>query len=209
MCGRCARSCRALFPGATFSFLPADIVTQILNFGSPAPIDVQIVGTISTANSTFANKLLRGSAVFRARRRAHPAGVQAADAERRLRPLAGEPGRPERESAATSMLDTLAGSTQTNRSTGSIPTTRFPIRSRSQTPQYRDGQARRSRYLPLTRRIHRSCSAASRRSTRAEPRRRVALQHPAGRSTSMRRRRAATSARSPRTSKKSCDDMRA
>ena len=30
------------FPGSTFSFLPADIVSQILNFGSPAPIDVQV-----------------------------------------------------------------------------------------------------------------------------------------------------------------------
>ncbi len=33
-----------LFPGTTFAFLPADIVTQILNFGLPSPIDVQIVG---------------------------------------------------------------------------------------------------------------------------------------------------------------------
>ena len=33
-----------LFPSVTFSFLPADIVSQILNFGLPAPIDVQVVG---------------------------------------------------------------------------------------------------------------------------------------------------------------------
>ena len=33
------------FPGVTFYFLPADIVTQILNFGLPAPIDVQIEGS--------------------------------------------------------------------------------------------------------------------------------------------------------------------
>jgi hypothetical protein len=32
------------FTGATFAFLPADIVSQILNFGLPAPIDVQVVG---------------------------------------------------------------------------------------------------------------------------------------------------------------------
>src|ERR1700751_2171303 len=31
------------FPGAAFSFLPADIVSQILNFGLPAPIDVQVI----------------------------------------------------------------------------------------------------------------------------------------------------------------------
>ena len=34
----------AAFPGTTFAFLPADIVTQILNFGSPAPLDIQIAG---------------------------------------------------------------------------------------------------------------------------------------------------------------------
>ena len=39
-----ARRCPTSFPGVTFSFLPADIVSQILNFGLPAPIDVQIVG---------------------------------------------------------------------------------------------------------------------------------------------------------------------
>ena len=32
------------FPGVTFSFLPADITSQILNFGLPAPIDVQVIG---------------------------------------------------------------------------------------------------------------------------------------------------------------------
>jgi multidrug efflux pump subunit AcrB len=34
----------ARFPGITFSFLPADIISQILNFGAPAPIDLQIRG---------------------------------------------------------------------------------------------------------------------------------------------------------------------
>jgi multidrug efflux pump subunit AcrB len=38
------------FPGVTFSFLPADIVSQILNFGAPAPIDVQIRGPNLAAN---------------------------------------------------------------------------------------------------------------------------------------------------------------
>jgi CzcA family heavy metal efflux pump len=33
------------FPGVEFFFQPADIVTQILNFGLPAPIDVQVIGT--------------------------------------------------------------------------------------------------------------------------------------------------------------------
>ena len=46
------------FPGVTFTFPPADIVSQILNFGSPAPIDLQIRGANLDANFDYANKLL-------------------------------------------------------------------------------------------------------------------------------------------------------
>ena len=46
------------FPGTTFSFPPADIVSQILNFGSPAPIDIQIRGGNLDANFDYANKLV-------------------------------------------------------------------------------------------------------------------------------------------------------
>ena len=46
------------FPGLTFSFLPADIVSQILNFGAPAPIDVQVRGNDLNADFAYANKLL-------------------------------------------------------------------------------------------------------------------------------------------------------
>jgi multidrug efflux pump subunit AcrB len=45
------------FPGSTFSFLPADIISQILNFGSPAPIDVQIAGPDTTGGETYAHLL--------------------------------------------------------------------------------------------------------------------------------------------------------
>ncbi|MEX3965173.1 efflux RND transporter permease subunit [Paraburkholderia sp. EG286B] len=48
----------AAFPGVTFAFLPADIVSQILNFGLPAPIDVQIVGNKLAQNRVVANRLL-------------------------------------------------------------------------------------------------------------------------------------------------------
>jgi multidrug efflux pump subunit AcrB len=47
------------FPGSTFSFLPADIVSQILNFGSPAPLDVQIAGPNRTANEALALRMVR------------------------------------------------------------------------------------------------------------------------------------------------------
>ena len=46
------------FPGVTFSFLPADIISQILNFGAPAPIDLQIRGPDVVANFAYAQKLL-------------------------------------------------------------------------------------------------------------------------------------------------------
>jgi multidrug efflux pump subunit AcrB len=45
------------FPGVQFFFQPADIVTQILNFGVPAPIDVQITGANQQANYLLAEKL--------------------------------------------------------------------------------------------------------------------------------------------------------
>ncbi|HEU0145660.1 MAG TPA: efflux RND transporter permease subunit, partial [Bradyrhizobium sp.] len=46
------------FPGMTFAFLPADIVSQILNFGAPAPIDLQVRGADTARNFAYANKLL-------------------------------------------------------------------------------------------------------------------------------------------------------
>ncbi|HEX2789201.1 MAG TPA: efflux RND transporter permease subunit [Steroidobacteraceae bacterium] len=46
------------FPGMTFSFLPADIVSQILNFGAPAPIDLQVRGNDLAADYAYAGKLL-------------------------------------------------------------------------------------------------------------------------------------------------------
>jgi multidrug efflux pump subunit AcrB len=47
------------FSDTTFSFPPADIVSQILNFGSPAPIDVQIRGNKVDDNYAYADKLLK------------------------------------------------------------------------------------------------------------------------------------------------------
>jgi multidrug efflux pump subunit AcrB len=102
-----------LFPGVGFAFLPADIVTQILNFGLPAPIDVQVVGNNLAGNQSYAEKLRR--------RIAHVAGVadlrvqQAFDAPTLGvdvdRSLAAAVGLTERD-VATSLQDTLAGSIQ-------------------------------------------------------------------------------------------------
>ncbi len=46
------------FPGVTFGFLPADIISQILNFGLPSPIDIQIVGGDVNGNRAAAAKLM-------------------------------------------------------------------------------------------------------------------------------------------------------
>jgi CzcA family heavy metal efflux pump len=45
------------FPGVLFSFLPADITSQILNFGLPAPIDIQITGRDLAANRKYADEV--------------------------------------------------------------------------------------------------------------------------------------------------------
>jgi multidrug efflux pump subunit AcrB len=103
-----------LFPGTVFSFLPSDIITQIINFGLPAPIDLQVVGNDLKANREYANALLakikRVPGVVDAR-------IQQAFNEPTLRvnvdrSLASLVGLTEKD-AATSMLDTLAGSIQT------------------------------------------------------------------------------------------------
>jgi CzcA family heavy metal efflux pump len=63
------RTLRALlpaqFPAATFSFLPADIVSQILNFGTPAPIDLQITGPNIKADQAYALDFLRRMRLIR------------------------------------------------------------------------------------------------------------------------------------------------
>ncbi len=45
------------FPGVEFFFQPADIVSQILNFGLPAPIDIQLIGPNYTQNYTLAEQM--------------------------------------------------------------------------------------------------------------------------------------------------------
>jgi multidrug efflux pump subunit AcrB len=52
------RKLPAEFPGTTFYMLPADITTQILNFGLPAPVDIQIDGADVESNRAVADKML-------------------------------------------------------------------------------------------------------------------------------------------------------
>jgi CzcA family heavy metal efflux pump len=126
------------FPGTTFSFLPADIVSQILNFGLPAPIDVQVIGNNQKANYAYAGDLLKrirmvpGIADLRIQQVFNYPQINV-DVDRTL---AGEVGLTQRD-AANSLLVTLSGSGQVqpnfwlNTATG----VSYPIVA--QMPQYR------------------------------------------------------------------------
>jgi CzcA family heavy metal efflux pump len=101
------------FPGTTFSFLPADIVSQILNFGLPAPIDVQVIGNNQKDNYAYANALLKrirtvpGIADLRIQQVFNYPQINV-EVDRTL---AGEVGLTQRD-AANSLLVTLSGSGQ-------------------------------------------------------------------------------------------------
>jgi CzcA family heavy metal efflux pump len=101
------------YPGTTFAFLPADIVSQILNFGSPAPIDLQIAGPNADANRIYANALMRQMRSIRGladMRMQQPEGGP----ELRVnidRVRAAQQGLAERD-VTNSLLATLAGSGQ-------------------------------------------------------------------------------------------------
>jgi multidrug efflux pump subunit AcrB len=67
------------FPGVVFYFLPADIVTQILNFGLPAPMDIQVEGNDVETSHTIANKILAEMHNVPADRSPHPAALRLPD----------------------------------------------------------------------------------------------------------------------------------
>lgn len=140
-----------LFPGTSFALLPADIVSQILNFGAPAPIDVQVVGNDLGADRTYANTLL-------ARIRRIPgvadARIQQAFEQPTLsvdldRSLAGLVGLSEKD-AANAILTTLAGSAQTSPTYWLNPQTGVSYAVSVQTPQRDIGTIGGLQNLPLT-----------------------------------------------------------
>ncbi|KAF1009456.1 MAG: Multidrug resistance protein MdtC [Luteibacter sp.] len=47
------------FPGTQFAFLPADMTSQILNFGAPAPLDVSIAGRDRAGNEAYAEAIMK------------------------------------------------------------------------------------------------------------------------------------------------------
>jgi CzcA family heavy metal efflux pump len=126
------------FPGVTFAFLPADIVSQILNFGLPSPIDIQIVGYNLDANRQFADQLLQriryvpGTVDLR---------IQQPFDQPKLhvtvdRTKADQVGFTQRE-VATNLLISLSGSFQTSPTFWLNPKNGVSYAIATQTPQYR------------------------------------------------------------------------
>jgi multidrug efflux pump subunit AcrB len=140
-----------LFPGIYFAFLPADMVSQILNFGTPAPIDLQVVGNDLQADRKYANELL-------SRIKPIPgiadARIQQAFEQPTLnvnvdRSLAALVGLSEKD-AAMSMLTTLAGSSQINQIYWLNPLTGVSYPVSIQTPQREIDTMSGLRNMPLT-----------------------------------------------------------
>jgi len=139
------------FPGSTFSFLPADMVSQILNFGAPAPLDIQIAGANVEGNRAVANKLLAkvrlvpGIADPRIQEQFQNPGLKV-DFNREL---AGLVGMTESD-ASSSIQATLSGSTQTAPTFWLNPTNGVSYPVSVQTPQYSIDSLGALKNLPLT-----------------------------------------------------------
>ena len=89
-CSQLRERLNAQFPSTSFAFLPADIVSQILNFGLPAPLDVQVAGFNVDGNRAYTNTLFAAPAPHPGRRGpAHPAGLRLSDTQCRRRSQQG------------------------------------------------------------------------------------------------------------------------
>ncbi len=139
------------FPDTTFSFPPADIVSQILNFGSPAPIDVQIRGGKLTESFAYANHLL-------ARIRNVPGVVDARIQQSLNRPAfditldktrAQEIGISTRD-VSNSMVINMAGSSQVSPTYWLNPANGVTYPIVLQTPQYQVDSLNALANLPIS-----------------------------------------------------------
>jgi CzcA family heavy metal efflux pump len=126
------------FPGTEFFFQPADIVTQILNFGLPAPIDVQVVGTDMYSNYNIAQQI--------ANKMRHIPGAADVHVQQLLslptlhmdieRTRVTQVGLTARD-VATSALVSLSGSFQTSPNFWLNPKNEVTYQVAVQSPQYR------------------------------------------------------------------------
>ncbi|WP_306715491.1 efflux RND transporter permease subunit [Burkholderia dolosa] len=125
------------FPGVEFFFQPSDIVTQILNFGQPAAIDVQVLGNNLASNMAIASSLMK-------KVRQIPGAVDVHVLQRNDEPtLLADMDRTRMQqlnlsaqNVAQNMLISLSGSSQTTPSFWINPRTGVQYPLQIQTPQY-------------------------------------------------------------------------
>ena len=129
---------RDKFPSAIFYFQPADIITQVLNFGLPAPIDVQVSGKDRVKDLAVAQQLVR-----RVRNVAGAVDVhlqQIVDAPEFFvdvdRVRAAELGLTEQQ-VAQNLNTSLSSSYQVSPNFWTDPTSGIPYQMAVQTPEYR------------------------------------------------------------------------
>ncbi|MBA4695972.1 MAG: efflux RND transporter permease subunit [Legionella sp.] len=143
------------FPGVNFAFLPADIVNQILNFGLPSPINIQVTGLDPQKNLSYAQKLLErlkcipGIADARIKQAFdYPSLFVEANRSR-----ASELGFTEAD-IANSLLIALSGSFQTQPTFWLNPENRVSYPLVTQTPQYAMNSFQSLRNIPITNKAH-------------------------------------------------------
>jgi len=138
------------FPGVQFSFIPADIVSQILSFGLPAPIDVQIVGRNFEANRRFAAALtpklqrVPGIVDLRVHQVANEPALEV-DVDRTR---AAQLGLTQRD-VANNLLVSLSGSGQTSPTFWLNPETGVSYNVTTMTPQYRMDSLQDLKTIPV------------------------------------------------------------
>jgi len=139
------------FPGVTFYDLPVDIVTQILNFGLPAPIDIQIVGRNLAANRLFAEQLINklkfvpGAVDLRIQQPFnYPKFHIEVD-----RTKTSQVGFTQKD-VANNLLISLSGSSQTTPTFWLDPRTGVSYNIATQTPQYRVDSLQDLQNVPIT-----------------------------------------------------------
>jgi multidrug efflux pump subunit AcrB len=139
------------FPGVLFYFLPSDMVSQILNFGLPAPIDVQVVGQNLAANRDVADHLLdqirhiSGTTDLRIQQAFNLPKIQI-DVDRTRAQQVGVTAH----DVATSMLISLSGSFQTSPTFWLDPKNGVNYSIATQTPQYDIDSLQELSNIPIT-----------------------------------------------------------
>ena len=138
------------FPGVLFSFIPSDIVSQILSFGLPAPIDVQVVGRNLEANRRFAAglaaKMLRVPGIVDLR--VHQVANEPAFEVEVDRTRAAQLGLTQRD-VASNLLVSLSGSGQTSPTFWLNPATGVSYNVSTMTPQHRMDSLQDLQTIPI------------------------------------------------------------